>query len=107
MSAKNKNKLFEQYLTYEDVTPNCVVVNFDILDKITCLDKYIDNDWTIIIDECFDKDTEILTNSGFKFFSELTFDDKVAQYDKNSNEISFVKPLDIIKNNFMNTIKSF
>ena len=51
MSAKNKNKLFEQYLDYEDVTPNCIVVNFDILDKITCLDKYIDNNWTIIIDE--------------------------------------------------------
>ena len=31
MSAKNKNKLFEQYLDYEDVTPNCIVVNFDIL----------------------------------------------------------------------------
>lgn len=51
MSAKNKNKLFEQYLDYEDVIPNCIVVNFDILDKITCLDKYIDNNWTIIIDE--------------------------------------------------------
>lgn len=51
MSAKNKNKLFEQYLKYKDVTPNCIVVNFDILDKITCLDKYIDNNWTIIIDE--------------------------------------------------------
>ena len=106
MSAKNKNKLFEQYLTYEDITPNCVVVNFDILDKITCLDKHIDNNWTIIIDECFDKDTEILTNSGFKFFSELTLDDKVAQYDKDSNEISFVKPLDIIKNKYKGKLVS-
>ena len=53
MSAKNKNKLFEQSLKCKDVSPNCIVVNFDILDKITCLDKYINNDWTIIIDECF------------------------------------------------------
>ena len=51
ISAKNKNKLFEQSLKCKDVSPNCIVVNFDILDKITCLDKYINNDWTIIIDE--------------------------------------------------------
>lgn len=50
-SAKNKNELFEDYLTYRDITPNCIVVNFDILDKVTCLDKYINDNWTIIIDE--------------------------------------------------------
>lgn len=51
MSAKNKDTLFNDYLKYQDITPNCIVLNFDILDKITCLDKYIDNNWTIIIDE--------------------------------------------------------
>lgn len=51
MSAKNKNNLFNDYLNIHDITPNCVVINFDILDKITCLDKYINDDWTIIIDE--------------------------------------------------------
>jgi len=51
MSAKNKNELFEQYLNYKDISPNCIVVNFDILDKITCLDKFINDTWTIIIDE--------------------------------------------------------
>lgn len=51
MSAKNKNELFEQYLKCEDISPNCIVVNFDILDKIKCLDNYIDDSWTIIVDE--------------------------------------------------------
>ena len=51
ISAKDKDTLFNDYLKYQDVTPNCIVLNFDILDKITCLDKYIDNNWTIIVDE--------------------------------------------------------
>lgn len=33
MSANDKNKLFEQYLKYQDVTPNCLVINFDIIDR--------------------------------------------------------------------------
>ena len=48
-SAKEKNKIIEDYLKTD--TEHCVVVNFDIIAKITCLDKYIDNNWTIIIDE--------------------------------------------------------
>ena len=49
MAAKNKNELFETYLKANG--NSCIVVNFDILDKIKCLDKYINNTWTIIIDE--------------------------------------------------------
>lgn len=49
ISAKNKNELFDKCLNEDKV--NCVVVNFDILDKITCLDKYVNDNWTIIIDE--------------------------------------------------------
>ena len=49
MSAKNKNELFNEYLKASG--NSCIVVNFDILDKITCLDKFINDTWTIIIDE--------------------------------------------------------
>ena len=49
MSAKSKNELFNEYLKANGT--NCIVVNFDILDKITCLDQFIDNSWTIIVDE--------------------------------------------------------
>lgn len=43
--------------------------------------------------ECFDDQTEILTENGWKFFSELN-DEKVAQYDLDSGSITFVKPED-------------
>lgn len=49
MSAKNKNELFEKYLKANGTS--CIVVNFDILDKIKCLDQFINNNWTIIVDE--------------------------------------------------------
>ena len=50
LTAKNKNELFEKHLKTTD-NNICIVVNFDILDKITCLDKFINNNWTIIVDE--------------------------------------------------------
>ena len=49
MSAKNKNELIDKELKEGNV--NCIVVNFDILDKLHNLDKYIDNKWCIIVDE--------------------------------------------------------
>ena len=49
MTAKDKNELFENYLKANG--NSCVVVNFDILDKVKSIDKFIDNTWTIIIDE--------------------------------------------------------
>ena len=43
---------------------------------------------------CYSEDTEILTQNGWKFFGNLTPQDKVAQYD--DGIISFVKPLDVV-----------
>lgn len=45
----------------------------------------------IIVDECFSADTEILTENGFIRFDQLQ-SEKVAQYNKNSQLISFVAP---------------
>lgn len=46
--------------------------------------------------ECYDKETQVLTNHGFKYFKDLTTDDKVAQYNMDTFEVDFVKPLDYI-----------
>lgn len=46
--------------------------------------------------ECYDKDTQVLTNNGFKYFKDLTTEDKVAQYNMETFEVDFVKPLDYI-----------
>ena len=50
------------------------------------------------LQNCFDNRTEILTKSGFKLFKDLTDNDLVAQW--NNNIITFVKPLDYIKNKY-------
>ncbi len=47
---------------------------------------------------CYDKQTEMLTEEGFKYFSELTEKDKVAQL--NNGMLEFVKPRRIIKQNY-------
>ena len=45
--------------------------------------------------DCYDIKTEILTEDGFKFFRDLSYEDKVASLNSD-NTISFVKPLRII-----------
>ena len=45
---------------------------------------------TVVVDECFSADTEILTNSGWVRFDALTKNDLVAQYSLDG--VSFVKP---------------
>lgn len=46
--------------------------------------------------ECFDSETEILTESGFVKFPLLKNTDKVAQYNLDTEEISFVSPVSYI-----------
>lgn len=41
---------------------------------------------------CHDEETRILTESGFKFFRDLTDEDKVAQWDPDTRVMSFVFP---------------
>ena len=60
----------------------------------------INSNYYIIVDECFDKETEILTNNGFKYFRDLKDNDLVAQFDKETEEIEFVKPTERICNRY-------
>lgn len=41
---------------------------------------------------CHDEQTRILTDNGFKYFRDLTDDDKVAQWDPDTREMTFVLP---------------
>lgn len=50
--------------------------------------------------ECYDKETEVLTNNGFKLFKDLKDDDLVAQYDIVNGRIDFVKPLSYLTKPF-------
>ena len=49
--------------------------------------------------ECFHKDTEVLTDSGWKFIRDIDISsDKVAQFDIQTTESSFASPLENIQN---------
>lgn len=49
---------------------------------------------------CYDKETEILTNYWWKLFKDVNKEDFIWQYDLNTNEIDFVKPLKYIEYNY-------
>lgn len=45
---------------------------------------------------CYDRQTEILTNNGWKFFKDIKSNDKVGQVNIDNKELSFVKPKKIL-----------
>ena len=49
-----------------------------------------------VMPDCLIEDAEILTNLGFKKIIELDKNDLVANYDPDTNQIYFYKPLNII-----------
>ena len=57
--------------------------------------------------ECFDDKTEVLTNDGWKLFSKLTNHDKVAQFNIDSREITFEKPLDYIEKPYVGKLHHY
>lgn len=46
---------------------------------------------------CYDKETEILTEDGFKFFKDLSYDDKIATLNPESEELEYSYPVEIQK----------
>lgn len=50
--------------------------------------------------ECFDEETEVLTEEGFYKFSELPRGLKVAQYNMETKEVSYEIPLDYIEKDY-------
>jgi ribonucleoside-diphosphate reductase alpha subunit len=45
---------------------------------------------------CYDKETEVLTKEGWKFFKEVTEDDLIAQIDSETFVVSYAKPKRIV-----------
>ena len=46
---------------------------------------------------CYDKDTQVLTKDGWKFFSEISYNDVLATLNPISNNVEFYNPTEIIK----------
>lgn len=54
----------------------------------------------IVFDECFPPEVEVLTNKGFIRFDSLNKSELIAQFNSTNNEISFIKPIRYIENNY-------
>ncbi len=83
----------------QDVGVYCATLNKKEMNTITVstIQSIKDNVFDIIlVDECFDDETEILTEDGFVFFKDLK-EEKVAQVDSSSGLMSFVRPIAKIK----------
>lgn len=71
-------------------------------DEITAVLKRYNflNDYRIIeIKEkygCYDKESEVLTKNGWKFFKDVSMDDEICTLDKDGETIIYQKPTDII-----------
>lgn len=60
-------------------------------------------------EQCVTADHQVLTTDGWKFISDVTIEDKVAQWDHPTNEIQFVNPSRVLKKLYtgeMYTLKS-
>ena len=71
----------------EDLREACFKTNF--LDKLQFLqikEKF----------GCYDKETEVLTKSGWKYFKDLSFEDEIATLNEETDELEYQKPEDII-----------
>ena len=55
--------------------------------------KHFEQFKQLLIQACHSEDTEFLTDSGYKHFSDITENDKVAAYDIENNDIVFEKPV--------------
>lgn len=70
-------------------------------------DKILERDGTFVIrPDCYDSDTQILTDSGFKFFTELKEDDLVAAVQDDGSYI-FEKPLKYVNQHYKGIMYKF
>lgn len=51
VNSKRKNEIIEDFLKDNSIEKKCIVVNFEILHKIECLNRYMCDAWTMIVDE--------------------------------------------------------
>ncbi|MER8353230.1 hypothetical protein, partial [Acinetobacter baumannii] len=69
----------------------------ETIPAIEAVEHYYDADVTeelvaATVPACYSEDTEVLTNTGWKYFKDLSDNDLVAQYNEDKS-VEFVKPL--------------
>ena len=81
--------------------------NMDAINFLKMFDN--ENIDTVLYDPpyCYDKETELLTQNGWKFFNELTDNDVVATLNTETNELEYQNPDEIIKEKYRGKMVSF
>jgi hypothetical protein len=95
--VKNNPSGYGKYvriLTYPDENGDFLEITYGHLDEIYCYlgQRVKDGDIIGTMGNCFDKETEILTEDGWKKFSELNKKEKVATLNPETNEIEYHLP---------------
>jgi len=101
----NKNKF--AMITNDLDTIYSTDYHMDALDFLKMFeDENID---TVLYDPpyCYDKETELLTKNGWKFFDDLTESDIVATLNTSTNQLEYQKPQEIIKKKYSGDMVSF
>lgn len=106
--TKEERRAYNGILSYLTFLDSIQVTNLpNFMDRITapevkmCIGMQLQQ-------ECFDSQTEILTElRGFVKFDDLTSEDKVAQYDIETEEITFVQPNSYIKRPFKGKLRHY
>ena len=80
-----------------------MLLNYQRMGKMKGMCEIVE--WSIRDEGCFADDTEILTESGWKLFKDLSEGEKVAQWDEGS--ISFVAPTNIIAKDYVGNLIHF
>jgi len=83
----------------DEVNGVCEEWIYGHMSKITCeLGDYIDTNTSLgLMGNCFDKETEILTNKGWKFFKDLNKTETVATLHPETQEVEYHKPYSYTK----------
>lgn len=79
--------------------PN-LATEFDWVEKRILTAMFTNKALTTGEGPCYDKYTEVLTDNGFKFYDEVTEDDLIATFNKNTEQLEYQKPLQHHKWNY-------
>ncbi|KKS35459.1 MAG: DNA/RNA helicase, superfamily II [Parcubacteria group bacterium GW2011_GWE2_42_14] len=71
------------------------------------VNRWFHNADLVLYDECLSDDTEILTSSGWSLIRDLNGNEKVAQYNQHTKEVSFVVPDKLISRHFSGELIRF
>lgn len=64
-------------------------------------------EWSIRDESCMSRDTQVLTDKGWKFVEDVARTDKLAQFDMETHVSSFAKPLHYIRHHHKGIMKHF